>query len=684
MKNPNSAVPQTSCQLTLDNIVAWIVAFFVLLFTTWTLGHHAATFFHIPWSSLSKGIMFSGLFIVCIAYWGASRFSVSYIAEVRNNPALSETASTLILLFFTTSAVLILASSNYTLKFCIAVVSLFVIWWFAEKKSAAMSSQPIASEDNYKKNKFLEFSTFVILVLITVIVTLAIHRPDLDDSSFIQIASQTLLHQDLAPLTFDTSLGSVLEKFRFAPYRVASYETAIAFIVEWTGINLLTVYYLLVPGITAGLTVCVSYLFTRWFLPSSKAILATGIFLLIMFAWGDSHYAYGNRVFVRLFQGKGLLIALTTPITIIAGLMLLRRPSRVNVISLALSQIITIGVSSSGLVLTFCTSILLIMAGIQRDVKAVFSSYAWITVTLIYPAILVFWLKFQNKLDIPLSELGTYSPINASLGLGLREGIALCALILGFSLFARGRQKQEFSLIILGTLLFILNPWFSDILSTVSSRNMSWRLAWASPVPLIMSIGFAAAISACPQNILNMQRIASTGLSLIGFTLFALFITTAKWAVTPENNIQWSFPKAKLPPEYYSAKEIANELKALNLKGSILSSRDIAAWLPLVAPGLKLVMPGHTYPIMLQTVLPASEFNARMQLFNAVNTEKPNLSGLTDLIREYQVTAIITHQTVSAEDIFSQNSLVSDLSIKEDCSIAGYKIFAISYDTHDQ
>jgi len=670
-------------QLTLENSVAGIVAFFIFLFSMWTLGHHAATFLHIPWASLSKGLMFSGVFIVFAAYRGACCFSASYSFEVRNNLRPCPTTNIPIFLFFLTSIVLILTSSEYSFTFCISLAFFSVIWWLTEKHPIKPSNDATSKQSN-KHNRGIELTFFLTLVIIAVIVTLTTHRSDLDDSSFLQMASQTLLHQDRAPLTFDTSLGAVMEKFRFAPYRVTSYETAIALITEWTGINILTVYYLVIPGITAGLTVCVAYLFTRWFLPSSMAILATGIFLLLMFAWGDSHFAYGSRVFVRLFQGKGLLIALTTPITIIAGLMLLRRHTPINVISLALSQITAIGVSSSGLVLTFFTSMLLMMVGIQRDTKAVFYSCSRITVTLIYPAILAFWLKFQNESAIPLNEVGTYLPINASLGFGLHGAIAFCAFIIGFFTLAHGRQRREYGLMVLGTFLFILNPWFSDILSTVSAKNMSWRLAWASPVPLIMSIGFAASIGAWPQNKIIIQKIASIGSSLIGATLLILFLVTAKWAVAPENNVKWSFPTANLAPEYYSAKEIVNELKTLNLKGSILSSHDIAAWLPLLAPDLKLVMPGHTYPIMLRTVLSVSDFNARMQLFNAVNTEKPNLSSLTELIRKYQVTTIITPQAVSATDILPLNGLPLDLSIKEVRSTAGYKIFAISYDTHNR
>lgn len=88
------------------------------------------------------------------------------------------------------------------------------------------------------------------------------------------------------------------------------------------------------------------------------AVAATAVFVLVMLVWGETHIAYGNRVFVRLFQGKGLIIALTTPFAIRTGLMLANRPSYSVAGVLALTNISAIGVSSSGLIMTIFTSII--------------------------------------------------------------------------------------------------------------------------------------------------------------------------------------------------------------------------------------------------------------------------------------------------------------------------------------
>lgn len=609
-------------------------------------------------------------------WWAANRISIVYCKEVQNNSSIFVAPNIKILIVLIVTALLVLTSSDYYFKFGMAVTSLFVIWRLTEKFSAN-DNKAVNVVQRGQYSNITDLMTFFGLLIIAAIVTLTTHRSDLDDSHFIHMASQTLLHPNRPPLTFDTSLGSVLEKFRFAPYRVTSYETAVAIITELSGFDLLTVYYLLVPSFTSALSVCVAYLFARWFLPSGMAILATIIFLLLMFSWGESHYAYGNRVFVRLFQGKALLISITTPITILAGLILLRHPSWANAIPLAIANVVAIGASSSGLVLTAFISMLIIVVGIQKNVKKMIFTYGLISLSLILPALLVFWLKSQNDSGIPYSEMGTFLPINSSLGLGLRESIALFAMIIGFTIFGVNGPRREYGLIILGVFLLILNPWITGLITSISTNNMSWRLAWAAPVPLLISIGLVSAISFLPKSGLTLQRMPATILSFLGLGLLLLFIANGRLAISPENNVKWSIPDAKLPPEYYSTKKIANELALLNFQGTILSHRDIAAWLPLEAPNLKLVMPGHTFHYMLQTILPASEYKARMQLYNAVNFGNTNLGDLSNLLIQFEVTAIITPQSVSAEDIIYTLGLTDKFTIVDTINVSSYKVFFV-------
>ncbi|OGP64966.1 MAG: hypothetical protein A2169_07380 [Deltaproteobacteria bacterium RBG_13_47_9] len=679
MTNPMNTILSQLRDISVEAVVAWIVMFFMLLFAMWTLAHHAATFLYIPWRSLCLASIMAILPASLLAAWGAWRFSNAYGQEVTKavySAGLQNISS--IVLFIVITA-LLLVIPTYSLRFGFALTGFLFMWWLTRRAYSPPHSKAVISEGITVFSGRGGVWLLAAFTLVAVVVTLASHRPDLDDSFYIHVAAQTLRHPDLGPLTFDASLGFILEPFLFAPYRLASYETLVALLTGWTGLDILTVYYLLLPGLTAALAIGVAYLFARWFLPSGPAVLATGIFLLIMLAWGDSHIAYGNRVFVRLFQGKGLLIALTTPMSIVVGLLLLRRPSPWNWIFLALAQVAAIGVSSNGLVCTFATTALVLITAIRRDVKAVVFASGILAVTLIYPAILGVWLKFYSGWAMPLgSESGPLLPINASLGLGIREALTLSALALGFGALSISIQKSEYGLLTGAVLVLILNPWFSELLSGLSARVMSWRLAWAAPIPLLLAVAFAAVISPLFWIRPPIKKLSLVN-SFIGVVALIFFLAAARWTLVASNNVTWSWPSAKLNAKYNMAKEISAAISKLTSPGTVLANREIGAWLPLVAPDLKLVMPGHTYPIMLQTVLTRSDFDSRIQLFNAINGQEVDLHSTVELMRHYKIGTLVIQNGSNAEKFIGYLFSRTDITIKEIPVVAGHRIFSLTY-----
>lgn len=660
----------------LEYYAALIVGCFGLLFAIWTLACHAATFLDVPWTYLSRSWLYAFLPSCYLAYRVSIHFADSYSSGITVTATTLKAPLNLSLAALIAAGLVIFLLDRYNLKYVVAVTCILLIFFLDKPAVLPAPSQ----EAKPKLNTGRDVLALLILVVIAILFTLCAHRPDLDDSSFIQIASQTLLHRELAPLSYDASLGQILESFRFAPYRIASYELLVAWISEWTFIDLIDVYYLVVPAFSAGLAILVGFIFCRWFLSTTGvALAATGLFLLIMFAWGETHIAYGNRGFVRLFQGKGLIIAITTPLSVIAGLMIVHRPRAINAIILAVANICAMGVSSSGLVITVFTSLIICLVSITRDIKETVYRYALVAGAMIYPLVLAFWIKVGNRTEVSLSDVGTYLPINASLGLGTRESIVLVVLLLGFAVFIPN-QNKTLSRVILLVVVVILNPWFSDMMSLITSRNMSWRLAWAAPVPLLLSVSLVAALSAHGNLVMRGARTTKVDIFKIAVVALTLaFLLSHRWVASGSNNVAWKYPSAKLPTEFYAANGIAAEVKKLKLSGKVLSQRDIAAWLPLTLPGIELVMPGHTYPIQLQTILPPREFVLRMKLFEEVNSGAPRLTLLSDELRELNVELIILP---SAVNIFSDPRLKrhSELIsfIKTD-TLFGYSLYRVQY-----
>jgi hypothetical protein len=658
----------------IDTSASCVIVFFLSMFAMWTLASHAATFLNIPWQSLRTWSLVGAIPATFVAAWLANSFSGEFNKE--SSDSFSAVAHSLPQ-FFAIIAItaLVLAVRSYQLRFVIIAIAIAFTWRSERKNTASPVSTII--KDTWPFSPLSASWILIAITILTALVTLTAHRSDFDDSSFLQIADQTLRYPQFAPMTFDASLGSLIERFRFAPYKISSYETLAAFVADISGISLFNVYYIVLPGLSSMLTVGVAYLFSRWFLPAGLAILAVAAFILLMLSWGESHIAYGSRVFVRLFQGKSLLIALTTPVTILAGLLFLRRPSLRIWIVLALSQIAAIGTSTNGLVCTVAATALIFVLAVGKDRKKSIFLLGLIALTLIYPAALAIWLKMNSTANASLQGIGTHLPINASLGLWKREAITLAGLAIGIATFRHGAKNKEFPILVTATILFILNPWASELLAKASSRNMSWRLAWSAPVPLLLAISFIAAASPLLiKKYYANKKLLTPGLA--GCALFLAFLMAGPWAISSKNNVQFSYPSAVLPPEYQQAQSISAEIKKLPSGGTVLASQEIAAWFPMIAPELPLVMAGHTYPIMFSTILPEKEFNERMALFKAIHGFKTNSKILVALLRKYNVSILVLPSNSDGEKLIGIITS-HNIKIEHNAKLATHSIYSLTY-----
>jgi len=672
-----STLPNPKLKYSVEYYSAFIIAFCCAIFSLWTIGSNAATIFDLTWEYLSEITRYVLPLLFLFSLIVARSFANTYRDGLLSNKILVTLPDLRFIVVLLLAAIIIFVAESYINKYYVFAIAASTIYLFSRGIQNCHTDDQIIQSRTTERRDII---ALIVIVLIAVSVVLFAHRPDLDDSSFLQIATQTLAYGDRPPLSFDTSLGIVLESFRFAPYRVSSYETLVAFVSDILNINIYNVYYLFLPAITAGLTILTAFVFSRWFLHTNTlALAATAVFMIVMLAWGETHIAYGNRVFVRLFQGKGLIIALTTPFAILTGLMLVNRPSFSVAGVLALANICAIGVSSSGLVVTIFTSIIVLVLAICKNFKKTIRAWALIAATMIYPVLIAAWLKFGNESLISMSDVGTHLPINASLGLDIRESILMIGLLLGLILFTLNRNKS-YILLIVAIFAFILNPWFSELISYVTSRNMSWRLAWAAPIPLLLSIALVAGLSIRIPNksLVTNNWVVLSAVKITAVALLFVFVFANKWVSSSGNNLSWGIPAAKLPNEFYVASQIADKIRVLNISGQVLAHHSIAAWLPLTLPGVKLVMPGHTYPIQLQTILPKHEFDSRIAMFNSINNGVPNIEEFLKSIDDFNVELIVVpiqiEQRISNQNLISHNR---EIRLEKIESFSGFSLYEL-------
>jgi hypothetical protein len=589
----------------------------ISLFASWTLLHTLATFGHIPWQVI-KGVA-CGLFFPVggLAVLAALRVFQIFPGREKDAWAGNEHGASWLMMLIP-----LLAAGLYGLayreKFSLAALAFVVISICAHymKYGAERAAVP-QSLSTYGQGK-RECLLFTLLLVVVVGFVLCGYRSDYDDAEYIQTALQTIAHPERAPLTFDSSMGFIIEKFRYQPYRFASYETLVALIADVFRLNILTVYYLILPALGAALCLTCAYLFARRFLDRRLTIFCLVVFLAILLAWGETHIAYGNRVLVRLYQGKGWLIALSTPFTLLCGILLMRRRSFSLWLCFMTGNIAAVGFSSSGLIVS-CGTILLLLpfafSGGQRQTLRngllLLSGASW---ALFCGTILT--LKFHGNGGVE----GTVLPIESSLGENARTSLALALLAFG-GLWTGGKRGKSLAILSGGVLLLIFNPWLSKLVAHFSAGNMQWRLAWVAPVPILLAVLVTRFFKSAAFADAGWKRKIPF---VIGGLMLTAFLVAGPWVPRPGNNdFHFSRPTWKLPPEYTEVFEIAKILPKSSGGRSVLAPPRQTTWLTVVNPSLRLVLPGHGYSITLPTIVPPDEFQERAAVTALLEANQP-------------------------------------------------------------
>lgn len=623
------------------------------IYAFWTVAHQFATFAGFSWTTLIRTVDWLLFPCFVLTYWQAGHLAKLYAQHLPKFLTQSSPSPRYLYLVGLSFFGFCVLFGNFTARyalviFCITAISLCARSTpIREYSTARPSCNGLSSRRAYLY--------LFCLMSLTVLIVLCANRSDFDDAEYIQFAIQTLRNPEKGLFTFDASLGIILEQFRFAPYRITSYETFIGLITQWTGLNILDVYYLLVPATSAALSILVAFIFLRWFLPLRWSLLAIVLFLLISFAWGETHVAYGNRMYVRLFQGKGLLIAISTPLTIIMALLLMRKPSAHAWFGLLIMQVVAVGVSSSGLVITVFSTALGLLAGFlaQPCYKSLWAASAG-GATLSYPIGLGLWIKYISSASGKVEEIGTYLPINASLGGTWREALALTIIVTAIFLNSRsmGRpnkigeinrlivEEKTYFWIVTIIFLLILNPLLIEYLTLITSKNMNWRLAWAAPVPLLLAVSLVHLMHwAQRKNKGNWQKTSW----LLPIILIVAFATMNPWTLAKSNQVHWGILERKLPSEYQQAVELAEDIRQ-QTKGqhviTVLVEPRVGTWLTVVAPDFKLIMPGHGYWVTLKLIMDNQDFEQRNRLVSSIDVIAAGDDSLNKLLDSYGVNVI--------------------------------------------
>ena len=201
------------------------------------------------------------------------------------------------------------------------------------------------------------------LLLLGALAPIILFRPDADDSYYMANIVFALAHPEL-PITDEVRglFAGPLEPFRSAHWATATAYDYLSASIPWlTGAAALDIRYFLLPALAGAVLVAGCFLLLRELTASEReALIATFAVTVLYLVWVETHRDPGNFAFLRMFQGKAVIMTAALPAIAALICRFLRAPSLPTGLALALlvtgaagmgaSAVFLVGAAAAGIV----------------------------------------------------------------------------------------------------------------------------------------------------------------------------------------------------------------------------------------------------------------------------------------------------------------------------------------------
>jgi hypothetical protein len=383
-------------------------------------------------------------------------------------------------------------------------------------------------------------------ILVSILLTLFLYRPDSDDEHYF---GQALL-----------ALDFTFEKMKSLPgistgYALTSYDFIRGALSYYTGIPALYAFYAVGPAI-----ISIFVVIFQWRLLKLLSIKNVGfallVFFIVMLSWGDIHRSPANLGYVKLFQGKGAMVWVAIPAMIFYWLQFEVTHKKKALFLLFLAAVSGVGFSPTGIPVAILMALLFFISGFMQvsDKKGVLNR------TLLLGVMLIGFLA----LGLSITEYFGYhsSGIHSSVGvrqlstlsdylvnwemlhfvLGDTKRFWLALLALGLSPFllpqspARNLMRAYLGLCI----VLMVIPISSAVMAQFSTGSFAWR--WLFVCPFVLCIMVLI-------NFFQEQKWRYYIKAALIASFLGLFIASGPLLVSESNHTKFSLLFHQLPDE---------------------------------------------------------------------------------------------------------------------------------------
>jgi hypothetical protein len=435
------------------------------------------------------------------------------------------------------------------------------------------------------------------LALLCALYALAAHRPDSDDTLYVNMAVAAVDRPDLPLLGSDTLHGLTDQPMVLPVYQLHSYELLIGALSLLTGLPAVAGFHFIAAALAGALVPLAHASLFRRLTPAIWPVTTLAL-VFVLLAVGETHRWYGNFGLVRIWQGKAVLLFVLMPLVYVAALRFARRGDRGSWLLLAAAQIAALGCTATALWAAPAGASMALASALRPD-RAGLRRLALGALASGYPIAAGLLLQSGTSQAIPDLAPPTDVIWGAATGLGgdatqveralvtaLGEGrvlaLGITTLFVGWACCAPGLARRFAIALPLAAALVLLCPYTEDWVSANLTGPVYWRAAWALPVPILFALVLVAPLR-LPGRV---GRVACAAL----LTLFALTVPRAP-GFSRQNGVELAWPKLKLSPEHRWSQRL-NELAP---GGAVVAPGPVSSWIP--------VFHRHAYPLAVRHYL---------------------------------------------------------------------------------
>jgi hypothetical protein len=330
------------------------------------------------------------------------------------------------------------------------------------------------------------------LALACAVLTLVCHRPDIDDTFYVNVAVAAVDSPARALLSGDTLLGVEGLPLHMPAHRIHSYELWNGALAYLTGIPAIYCFHWLSASLVALLLPLAHAKLFRLLTPRVW-LWGVAAVVVVLVAAGETHRWYGNFAFVRLWQGKGVLLFVFMPLVYAYGLRFGLRPTPRSWLLLAAAQIAAAGASSSAVWIApagALTALCCVLRPTRRGLRV----FALGALASVYVLAIGWLLKgslegaFEPvlKAAVPGEELE--AALDTVLGGGRLQLFAIASIPIAWACCARGLAQRFAIAFPLAVWLVLLSPYWVPWVGANLTGPSYWRSLWALPLPLLMAL----------------------------------------------------------------------------------------------------------------------------------------------------------------------------------------------------